>query len=246
MEKGNYLITTRPAEKNRQTVSAACFYVRNIPLTRIVENLDTNKFRHNIEEYLPDFVVITSSIGSQIFLKAGVTGNYTVMCIGKKTAEPFLGSRYRVLDAKEQNSTGLVNLVSAHATKTSRIALCRSRQHNEVLDNYLASNGFDYRCFDLYDIVDVHPPELKTAIIDQECRGIVLTSSMEARSLSMELGSKLNSFEMRKKKIFCIGKPTYEAARRLGLNCEATESESDVDAIIEEISKKHCNSGEWI
>ena len=245
MEKGNYLITTRPAEKNRQTVMADCFYVKNIPLTRIVENIDINEFKHHIEDYSPDFIVITSSIGSQIFLRAGISGNFTIMCIGKKTAEPFLDSRFKVLVAKEQNSTGLATLVSRHATKTSRIALCRSRQHNEVLDKYLTSNGFDYRCFDLYDIVEVHPPDLEAAIIDQKCRGIIITSSMEARSLSKELGSKLNSVQLTKK-IFCIGRPTYEAARRLGLNCEATNNERDVAAIIEEISKKHCNSGEWI
>jgi|YelNatPaOPRAMG01_1025707.scaffolds.fasta_scaffold00149_57 uroporphyrinogen-III synthase len=246
MEKRNFLITTRPAEKNRQTLNAACFDIKNVPLTRIDRNVDINALRNQLENYSPDFVVLTSRIGSEIFLDAGVHGSFTIMCIGKKTAEPFLHSGYKVLVAREQNSSGLIELVSFHARKESRIALCRSRQHDTILDEYLASKGHNFRCFDLYAIEELHPPFLRNYLASQECRGIILTSSMEAVSLAHLLGEYMLSTEFRKNKVFCIGKPSYETARKQGFECEILKNESDVDAIIDEISKRHCNSGEWI
>ncbi|MGC8514777.1 MAG: uroporphyrinogen-III synthase [Thermoplasmata archaeon] len=245
MEKRNFLITTRPSEKNRQIIYAPCFEIKNVPLTRIVRSVDTEKLRDQLEKYSPNFVVLTSSIGSEVFLKAAIRGSFTIMCIGKKTAGPFLQSGQRVLVASEQNSSGLVKLISQYSLKESRIALCRSKQHNTILDEYLASEGFNFRCFDLYEIEELHPPDLPSMLNSKECKGMILTSSVETISFAHLLGNDIHSIGFMKK-IFCIGKPTYETATRLGFECEVLSNQGDVDAIIEEISKKHCNSGEWI
>ncbi len=248
MEKRNFLITTRPAEKNRETANASCFEIKNVPLTRIVGNANPRTLRDQIEKYSPDFVVLTSSIGSEIFLKAAIpgSGSFRIMCIGKRTAEPFLRSGLEVLVPIEQNSSGLIELISLQSRKESRIALCRSKQHNTILDEYLASEGHNYRCFDLYEIEELHSTDLEEMLFKKECKGLILTSSMEAVSLAHLLGNDIHSKEFRGKTIFCIGKPTYETATRQGFDCEILNNEGDVEAIIEEISEKHCNSGEWI
>ena len=246
MEKRNFLITTRPAEKNRQTANASCFEIKNVPLTRIVRNANPKKLKEQLEKYSPNIVVLTSSIGSEILLKAEMCGIHTIMCIGKRTAEPFLRSGLEVLVPIEQNSSGLIELISLQSRKESRIALCRSKQHNSILDEYLASEGYNYRCFDLYEIEELHSPVLQRMLFNKECKGLILTSSMEAVSLAHLLGNDVHSKEFSDKTIFCIGKPTYETATRQGFDCEMLNNEGDVEAIIEEISKKHCNSGEWI
>ncbi len=245
MEKRNFLITTRPAEKNRRTINTQCFEIKNVPLTRIAKKVEPKTLKEELEIYSPDFVVLTSRIGSEIFLNARIHGGYTIMCIGRKTAEPFLQSGQRVLVPSEQNSSGLIELISLHSRKESRIALCRSKQHNTILDEYLVSEGFNFRCFDLYEIEELHPPDLPGMLISKECKGMILTSSMEAINLAHLLGNDIHSIGLTKK-MFCIGKPTYETARRQGLECEVLDNEGDVDSMIEEISKKHCNSGEWI
>ena len=84
MEKRNFLITTRPAEKNRETANASCFEIKNVPLTRIAGNANPRTLRDQIEKYSPDFVVLTSSIGSEIFLKAAIPFSFRIMCIGKR------------------------------------------------------------------------------------------------------------------------------------------------------------------
>jgi uroporphyrinogen-III synthase len=246
MEKRNFLITTRPAEKNRQTANAACFDIKNIPLTRIERKADLGQLKGQIEKYSPNFIVLTSSIGSEIFMKAGIVGSFKIMCIGKKTADPLLHSGHDVLIAGERNSTGLIELISRHSRKESRIALCRSKQHNTMLDGYLASEGYNYKCFDLYEIKELHPNDLGKYLSEEKCRGMIITSSYEAVSLAHLLGKGMLSMDFKKKNIFCIGKPTYETALEYGFKSEPLKNEGDVDAIVEEISRKHCNSGEWI
>ena len=246
MEKRNFLITTRPAEKNRETANASCFEIKNVPLTRIVGKANPKTLRDQVEKYSPDFVVLTSSIGSEIFLKAAIPGSFRIMCIGKRTAEPFLRAGLEVLVPIEQNSSGLIELISLQSRKESRIALCRSKQHNTILDEYLASEGHNYRYFDLYEIEELHSPGLQEMLFKKECKGLILTSSMEAVSLAHLLGNGIHSKEFGNKRIFCIGKPTYETATRQGFDCEVLNNEGDIEAILEEICKKYCNSGEWI
>ena len=246
MEKRNFLITTRPAEKNRETANASCFEIKNVPLTRIVGKANPRTLRDQVEKYSPDFVVLTSSIGSEIFLKAAIPGSFRIMCIGKRTAEPFLRAGLEVLVPIEQNSSGLIELISLQSRKESRIALCRSKQHNTILDEYLSSESYNYRCFDLYEIEELHSPDLQEMLFKKECKGLILTSSMEAVSLAHLLGNGIHSKEFGNKRIFCIGKPTYETATRQGFDCEVLNNEGDIEAILEEICKKYCNSGEWI
>ena len=243
MEKRNFLITTRPAEKNRQTANASCFEIKNVPLTRIVRNANPKKLKEQLEKYSPNIVVLTSSIGSEILLKAEICGIRTIMCIGKRTAEPFLRSGLEVLVPIEQNSSGLIELISLQSRKESRIALCRSKQHNTLLDDYLASEGYNYRCFDLYEIEELHSSNLERMLFNKECKGLILTSSMEAVSLAHLLGNDVHSKEFSDKTIFCIGKPTYETARRQGFDCEMLNKKAMLRQLLRKYLKNTAIAG---
>lgn len=245
MDVKNFLVTTRPEEKNRKISGGRCFDIKNVPLTRIVHNQDPVMLKSDIENYRPNIIVITSSIGADIFLNAHISGNFTIICIGRKTAEPFNALKRKVLIPGEENSGGIVRLISNY-TKDTRIALCRSRTHNAELDEYLSSNAYNFKCFDLYDIEEMRSPSIVRELMDPNCKGLILTSSMEARIFAKLTRDIRESPAFRVKKIFCIGRPTRETAESLGLRCEALNAESDVDAMVEEISKIHCNSGEWI
>ncbi len=246
MEIKSFLVTTRPAEKYRTIAGGKCFDVRNIPLTRIVYNQDPVNLKIKIEAYEPSLVIVTSSIGANVFLGAGIVGDFTIICIGRKTAEPFSALKRKVLVPGEENSTGIVDLVSHYPRDRTRIALCRSKKHSSELDEFLSSNGYNYRCFDLYDIEELRSSTLVSDFMNENCRGIILTSSMEAGVFASIARDVADTSAFRNRKIFCIGRPTMETAASLGLHCEPLNTESDFDAIVKEISKIHCNSGEWI
>ncbi|EQD28195.1 uroporphyrinogen-III synthase, partial [mine drainage metagenome] len=154
--------------------------MRNIPLTRIVYNQDPGTLKISVEAYAPSLVIVTSSIGANVFLSAGIVGDFAIMCIGRRTAEPFSALKRNVLVPGEENSMGLIDLVSHYTRDRTRIALCRSQKHNTELDEFLSSNGYDYRCFDLYDIEEVRSSNVVNEFMTENCRGIILTSSMEA------------------------------------------------------------------
>ncbi len=241
-----FLVITRPVEKDNSGIEGKCFTLINQPLTTITMYPDISEKIASIVSYNPKWIVVTSRIGSSLLLENRLSIDSTYLCIGENTAEPLKKAGFSVIVPEEMNSSGLVSLLREKLSTGDRVALCRSSRHSNVIDSFLLTKGADFRSFDLYTIEDLHNSVIGELITSKDCTGVILTSSMESELFAgiikkMHLGEIIDS-----KKVFCIGKPTYDTTVSMGLKPENIGFTSNVDALLRLIEKEYCDSGEWI
>ena len=246
MTEEKYLLTTRPAVKVSPSIRGPCFTVLNTPLTEIVD-IDTSSVRESLERFRPNVFVITSEIASEKILEMyQFTRDSSIICIGDRSAEPLRVAGLHPAVPHQMNSAGIVELLTTMQHKGMRVALCRSSEHSKVIDSYLEDEEIDFISIDLYGIRKIKNPIIIERMKDQNCIGILVTSSLEARSLVDLLEENASEDLLAQRLVFCMGTPTRDTLTELGVKTEPLDSESSIKSIVQEIAEKHCNSGEWI
>lgn len=240
-----FIITTRPEEKY-QPLSGSCFEVVNIPVTEVHISNRIKDIKNGLIQFNPHIIVLTSSTGSDIFMNLGLNGNYRFICIGEKTALPLRNYGLKAEVPEEMNSYGLVDYIKNHVSGNERIALCRSKQHDNYLDEYLDDTGYVFKDFPLYSLKKIPCDSILSYIERKNYMGIVFTSSLETKIIVNFLSEKGKLDLLNNKSVFSIGKMTSKMLKKYGIQTESMNSESNFEAIIKEISDKYCNSGEWI
>lgn len=233
------LITTRPEAKNFPLKMLPGFSHLNIPLTEIIElKFDSRNF----EEFSPDLLIFTSSIGVNLFLDKEISGKYSgveCICIGKATADALSGFTGRVSVPDKMDSSGVIGLLSGGSYKTRRIALLSSRKSNNFIRNFMARNSYNFRVYNLYDALPLKNESILPYASSKDVCAIILTSSQEARVLA-EMVDPATCVA----KLYAIGNTTYREMLKLGFTVNIRVGNSQIQELANEIMKSH--SGEWI
>jgi uroporphyrinogen-III synthase len=233
MDTHRYIVTTRPEEKFK-SVSTRCISVKNVPLTKIIRTGKQEEIIQDIISKRPETIVLTSSIGASEFFRYyyKFTENPRIIAIGDKTADEIkkYTGKFSVPTAK--NSYGVITMLEKYLD--SRIALFRSNESNNIINDWLEERNANFREYYIYSVVKIENTQIKELLINDDCRGILLTSSMEARIFHEIMGdSKLT------KNIYAIGKVTEETLQNYGYNVSFTGN-SDFQSIIKYIDSKNC------
>lgn len=240
-----FIITTRPEEKYR-SLSGYCFEIVNIPVTKVQISSNIKDIKDRLTRFNPNIIVLTSSTGSDIFLKLGLNRSLRFICIGEKTALPLQNSGFKTEVPIEMNSYGLGKYIKSYVPEDQKIALCRSNQHDNYLDKYLGEAGYVFKDFPLYSLKKIPCDSILSYIEIENFMGIIFTSSLETKIVVNFLAEKGKLDMLHNKNIFSIGKMTSNMLMKYGINTQSLVSESNFEAIVKEISDKYCNSGEWI
>lgn len=245
-----FLISTRPERKFKETVKRRCFDVLNAPLTRIetISNLD--QVLRSMIDFRPDTLILTSRAGSEILLDHAdkeFLESVKIFCIGDKTAEPLLEHGLSAAVPEKMNTGGLADLVSSTIPRNSSVAIFRSSHGNP--DLILTIRKFAHRIaeFEAYRIAHANPSGFLKLIADRRCKGVIVTSPMEAGILSGLLEKREAGVSKSAVMFFAIGEPSYSEMERLGIPVQKPVGHSDFLALVKDIESLHCkNSGEWI
>ncbi len=236
------IITTRPEEKVDSTYSGDCLEVVNIPVTKLVTNSEIDI--ESINNFNPTIGVFTSTKGVNIFLSIGPEkwlSGMKVVAIGEKTAG-ILSSQYgKVFVPERKTSRGVNELLDGMVNREDRIVLFTSSKSNGIILDHLERRGWRYISIELYDAVTLDIEPLITEISKDECIGIVVTSSMEARALFHKEKLKTQtSDKIIGKHIFAIGKTTEETLRELNIPISEPIGNSNLEELLRNIEKIYC------
>jgi uroporphyrinogen-III synthase len=236
------IITTRPEEKAELSYSSDCFELVNIPVTKLVVNheIDTK----SILNFKPTLGVFTSTKGVEIFLSV-FKGRYLqemrVVAIGHKTAG-ILSSQYsNVQVPAEKTSRGVNKLLDQIIGKEDRIALFTSAKSNGIILEHIQSRGWRHMEIKLYDAVVLDTDPIFIEASKEDCLGIVITSSMEARAIFGK-----DNLKDRDKKIvagthiFAIGATTEETLKELGIPISKPIGKSNLKEMLKIIEETYC------
>lgn len=247
-----FIVATRPEVKFEGTVvKSLCFDIINVPLTEVQIKEDIETTVRELEKFDPDCIVLTSSVGSEIAVRYTTPGFLRqireIYCIGSKTAEPLIRMGLTVIIPEAKDSTGLSECIMENSTKTGKLAIFRSNRGSPELYESLSGRIDDVREYISYDLKRVPDSELLPLLNRASCKGIVVTSSLEAEALHDAIAGSTFSDPENRIKIFAIGSPTARRLKSFGYRIQDPIGNSDFSALIREIEKKFCdNSGEWI
>ncbi len=233
MDISKYIITTRPEIKFK-SVKTECISIRNVPLTEIIIPGRQENIVQDIIKNKPLVVVLTSSIGAREFFKYyyKYIENPHIIAIGNQTAVEIKKYTGKVSVPMVMNSYGVINLLENYLN--FRISLFRSNESNNILNEWLESHNANFNEYYLYRVVKIENTHIKELFLNDECKGILLTSSMEARIFCDEMGDvDIN------KKIYSIGKVTTETLHNLGYDVYFTGS-SNFESMIKYIDNENC------
>ncbi len=227
-----YLITTRPAAKffNKNT---KCINILNIPLTETVAEEENDKIISYLKEDKPDIIVLTSSVGASLFFKYYYKFDPAALfiAIGKYTAKKVLEYTNNVVSPDEADSYGVIEILKKF--KNQSIALFRSNEANDIITSFLKDKNFVFKEFTIYTIKKIYNKDLRPAIFNERCIGILITSSMEALIFN-ELAGKVDNI-----KIYSIGSVTTDTLKKLGYEVFMTGN-SDFNGMLEKIDMENC------
>ena len=233
MAISEYIITTRPRIKF-EPVETLCINVKNVPLTAIIKEGKNENIVKDIRKNKPSVVVLTSSIGAGEFFKHyyEYTENPDIIAIGEQTAGEVKRYTGRVSVPTAKNSYGVISLLEKY--NNSRIALFRSNESNNIINDWLESHNSNFKEYYIYKVVKLENTHIKELFFNPECRGILLTSSMEARIFYREIGgSPVN------KCIYAIGTVTAETLKNYGYKSCFTGN-SNFESMVKYIDNKNC------
>ncbi|WP_337861066.1 uroporphyrinogen-III synthase [Ferroplasma sp.] len=230
MVTSKYIITTRP-EIKFSPVRTECISIINIPLTELQEDGFNGNVAEEIAKYKPEIIVLTSSFGALLFFKYyyKYVNSPKFIAIGNQTAEIIKKYEGNAEVPTAKDSYGVTNLLSKHSNAT--IALFRSNETNNIIDDYLSSNGIKFHEYHIYKVMKLETSKLKDLFFSDQCTGILITSSMEARIFHDAIGLSIDG-----KKIYSIGEITAKTLIDLGYNVFLT-GKSDFENMIKEIDK---------
>lgn len=238
-----FIITTRPEEKTIPAISSRCFEIVNIPVTRLRVN---SKFSiAEISEFNPDIAIFTSTYGSEIFLDAGgkaALGHETkIIAIGNRTADVLEKTFPDVIVPEEQTSKGVVNVLRGMVEGRKKVALFVSSKSNGIIDQYLSEAGINHITSELYFSDVLQRKDFIDASLKEECFGIILTSSYEAKVIFTKMLDKEQRDEVVSRcRIFAIGKTTAETLLELGIQVSKPSGKSNLEKLIREIDNTFC------
>ncbi len=246
-----FILSLRPEEKFAGPHVRGCFGVVNVPLTKIEPAPDIVNTVSALNEYKPDSIVLTSAVGSELLLRYANVGFIRelrhIFCIGKATARPLRSYNTEVPGGLERNTSGLASLILSRPGGVSKVAVFRSREGNPELIENLRNAGLEVREFIAYTTVELDSVELGRLIRSPDCRGIAITSPMEARLLASYLRNNGLKGLIGERLFFSIGEPTRLELEKLGIKVSAPAGLSDFTNLLDGIEKKYCSdSGEWI
>ena len=233
MVTSDYIITTRPEEKFKP-VNTRCISIKNVPLTKIVRTGRQEEIIQGVIQNKPEIIVITSSVGASEFFRYyyKYTESPHIIAIGDKTAYEIKKYTGTVSVPAARNSYGVITLLENHLN--SRIALFRSNESNNIINDWLKQRNANFTEYYIYKVVKIENTGIKELFMDKSCRGILLTSSMEARIFHEELGDAEIT-----KNIYAIGKVTEATLQKYGYYVSFTGN-SDFYSIIKYIDNKNC------
>ncbi|BAB59774.1 uroporphyrinogen-III synthase [Thermoplasma volcanium GSS1] len=224
-----FIISLRPAEKFVK-FDSPCFDLINIPVTRLMP-LDIN-IEKILKESAADCIVFTSTFGVDLFFSRVNMKGFTILGIGKATCERVQAYGHKCLYPENMDSEGLANLIISKC-KDKKILILRSKKANEVLTEKLKEEGIDFLEFRIYDAVP-DTKDFEKHYKDQNCLGVIITSSMEAEIVIPFLKED-------KKMVFSIGVTTTNTLMSHGIMPDITGN-SDFLELLKKIDYFICNA----
>ncbi len=238
-----YLLTTRPASKVSTKIVKNCFELINVPVTELKSKpgFDTKI----INEFNPEIAVFTSSYGVDLYFdqyEGSFRKGVVFIAIGNETSNSLTKKGFNSIIPDIKNSNGVVELLDKKYARSMKVALFISSKSNGIIQEYLERTGRPHITTVLYDVVPVEGNTFLKMALQEDCFGIIVTSSYEARVI---FGDLLNGNEKeilcRNRKIFAIGNPTAEQLRKLHITVTQPVGHSDLQQLVDEIEKKYCN-----
>ncbi|WMT51335.1 MAG: uroporphyrinogen-III synthase [Ferroplasma sp.] len=233
MGTSNYIITTRPEGKFKP-MDTRCISIKNVPLTKIVRNGPQEEIIQDMIQNRPGIIVITSSVGASEFFKYyyKYTDSPHIIAIGDKTADEIKKYTGDVSVPAARNSYGVITMLENYLN--FRIALFRSNESNNIINDWLKQRNANFTEYHIYNVVKLENNGIKELFMDKDCRGILLTSSMEAEIFHEVLGDAKIT-----KNIYAIGKVTEKTLQKYGYDVSFTGN-SDFDSTIKYIDNENC------
>lgn len=236
------IITTRPDQKGSGILPSRCVEIVNIPVTRLVRNkfLDPQA----IMDFNPTIGVFTSSLGSQIFLEMFPGKSLSEMlpiAIGTKTAEALSRKYSEIRVPAKKTSTGVNLMLDSIASASDRIALFSSSKSNGVVLKHLEKKKWPHLSVELYDAEPLEIGDLAREIMKAECFGLIVTSSMEARTIfDSSEWKNIPPKALGNKHIFAIGETTLNTLIEMGIKVSNPVGKSNLQELVEALESEYC------
>ncbi|MHB1708525.1 MAG: uroporphyrinogen-III synthase [Thermoplasmataceae archaeon] len=234
-----FLISTRPVEKEAETLKVRCLGIKNIPLTEIRSPGYNEALRAELVSFSPDSLCFTSAFGVREFLKyypdliRSFSGN--VFAIGGRTGVAIQQAGLKAIIPDQKDSPGLARLILKTLCRGKRVALIRSGNADPKLPETLNSGGLIAKDYHIYEVIaSRHGSLVLDAMDSPELYGIIVTSPMEAAILVNLAGPGIRV------PVYAIGKTTARKLRDLGCAVSDPLGESNFDDLVMKISEKHC------
>lgn len=239
---GKYILTTRPTAKHSPAKRVRCLEVINVPVTSLEPDVNFNL--SDISDFDPDVAVFTSSYGVDLFFdrfKGNLDSRVTFVSIGSETAKALKKRGKESLIPENKTSEGVVELLSGKQFDGSKIALFVSSKSNGIIQSYMDKNNVNYVVGVLYIAKNISDPSFIDKILEENCLGVVVTSSFEARAIFENIPD--NDQKKRicsEKRIFAIGKTTERELVKLGVPVSHPAGKSNLTELLEQIGEKYC------
>lgn len=219
-----FIVTTRPADKD-EPLDCPGLDVENFPVTELVPlPVDWD----SLISFHPQVLIFTSSYSAKIACHMlQKFPDAEKVSIGRATAEAILECGAQSYVPSIMTSEGVVALISEKAWHGKRIAIFSSAKSNMIIRNFLASGGYDFRFYALYDSVEKDLSGLPQLLTRPGCVGIIFTSSQEA-SIVLQQSSVSNFIKSHGVKTYAIGPVTAMTMKKLGFPPADPQGNSDL------------------
>ncbi|CAC11713.1 hypothetical protein [Thermoplasma acidophilum] len=220
-----FVLSIRPEEKAQRT-GGACFDILNVPVTRLepIPVDYTDLIRSGV-----DCVAFTSSYGVRLFFKNAPVKNFRYFGIGKSTCEEVRKYGYDCEYPEKMDSEGLADMIISHCSGR-KVALIRSANANEIVNEKIMGH-VDFIDLRNYRAVNTNV-DLTPYMAKEECMGIIVTSSMEAKIA-------MPAIKATGKPVYSIGSVTTKTLEEAGIH-PAISGNSDFVDLVEKIKKYLC------
>lgn len=225
-------------------MSSRCFDFVNVPVTELTVK---ETFRPStVKEFNPTVAIFTSPFGADIVLEGGSLETYAnsrVIAIGKRTASALEGKFGSVTVPEDQSSLGVISLLERLLVPEDRVVLFISSRSNGMISRYLQEKGITALVEELYHAEKLPADEFKKAISDNDCFGLIVTSSFEAEVIFSDMLDYSEKQEiLRKRRVFAIGRTTASTLHGLNIPVSEPVGKSDLPKLVEAIDEKYCAS----
>lgn len=241
MTDERFIATTRPAEKFRTLEQKPCLEIVNVPLTAISEKNFQDQEIENIAGFDPEVVVFTSQRGVDVYfsdidpyLKRRQRRYYGV---GQSTCRTVQENGYLCIMPERRDSQGLGETV-IRREKGSRVLLFRSDQANRILDDILSASEMAFLNVTAYNVIRIRRADI-SPFLDENCAGIVFTSSMEVEAFVSLTGDKLHNIVRSGTRFFSIGTFTTRTMEKHSIPVSEPVGNSDFEQLIQDICTRY-------